>query len=848
MQTLQVDQANLQGLSNAEASARLISDGYNELAASKKTGIFYLLFSIFHEPIFLLLLVGAIIYFIMGKLDEAIMLSSFVLVIAGITCYQEHKTENALQALKNLASPRALVIREGIGKRIAGREVVRDDLIVVSEGDCVPADARLITSNNLLIDESILTGESLPVRKIENAALNDISRPGGNDLPFIYASTYVVQGRGVAKVYATGMNTEVGKIGKNLTGLKIERTLLQKETDNIVRLFALWGGLLCLIVAIIYGLSHADWINGLLVGIALAMAILPEEFPVVLTVFLALGAWRISKEKVLTRQVPAIETLGAATVLCVDKTGTITQNKMAVDSIFADDEVGVASAFAVNNQIPEKFHQLIEYSILANQRDPFDPTEKAIKAFGEQYLAATEHLHNDWELVRQYPLSKELLAISLVWRSLRSEQYVIAAKGAPEAIFDLCHLSKDKIEELNKQIYAMAQDGLRVLGVAKAVFKKPELPEIQHDFNFEFIGLIGLSDPVRPSVFSAVEECKQAGIRVIMITGDYPGTAQKIARQIGLDNVANVITGDELLLMSDAELQARIKTTNVFARIMPDQKLRIVNALKANKEIVAMTGDGVNDAPALKAANIGIAMGGRGTDVAREAAALVLLDDNFSSIVSAVKLGRRIFDNIKKAVVYLLAAHIPIIGLTLVPILFGWPLILMPAHIVFLELIIDPACSVVFEAEVAESDIMQRHPRSLSERLFSRKAVILGLVQGVGVLVIVLAVFFLSSKFTPEENGRRALTFAVLVLSNLALILVNRSKHLSLWQVVMRSNKAFWWVLGGALLLLGLVLCLPFLQQLFYFTSLSFMASIFCIISGFGCVIYLEIIKKIIKT
>lgn len=833
------------GLTSAEAQSRLKQYGFNELEAAHQTSIFYLLGSVFREPIFILLVVGAILYFIIGSTNEALMLTFFVCVIASITGFQEYKSERALRALKNLSSPRAFVIRDGVGKRIAGRQVVIDDIIVVKEGDLVPADATLVSEDNLLIDESILTGESFPVSK--KTALPDqiYCRPGGGDLPFIYSGTYVVQGRGMAKVVAMAMNTEVGKIGKTLKGIKTEKTFLQKETDKFVRFFAITGIILCIIVAIIYGVTRADWVNGLLVGITLAMAILPEEFPVVLTVFLALGAWRISRENVLTRHVPAIETLGSATVLCVDKTGTITQNKMHVDRIYVADDVFETSALEANAIFPEQFHQLVEYSMLASQRDPFDPMEKAIKTFAEKYLEHTEHIHNDWQLVHQYPLSKELLAISLVWHSQNNKEYVIAAKGAPEAIFDLCHLPQEKIKFLTDQILSMANDGLRVLGVAKASMKKTELPEIQHDFNFEFIGLLGLSDPIRPSVSDAIKECFEAGIKVMMLTGDYAGTAIKIAKQIGLVNVENVITGSELSVMSDEELQKKIKNVSIFARILPEQKLRIVQSLQKNHEIIAMTGDGVNDAPALKAANIGIAMGGRGTDVAREAAELVLVDDDFSSIVSAVKLGRRIFDNIKKAVIYLIAAHIPIIGLTLLPLIFGWPLILLPVHIVFLELIIDPACSIVFEAEPAEEDIMQRKPRSPSAGLFEKQTVFLGLFQGIGVMLVTMVLYLLCREFVSSYDAVRAMTFTVLVLANLMLILTNKSRQISLLKSISKPNSAFWWVIGGAMSVFGIVLYTPFLQRLFYFVQIRFLDLIICIIFGIICLIYLELIKKV---
>ena len=799
---------------------------------------------------FLLLVAGGVLYLILGDVEEALMLLGFVFVVIGITLYQERKTQRALEALRDLSSPRALVIRDGAEKRIAGRDVARGDALVIREGDRVPADAVLLFSSNLLVDESLLTGESLPVTKsaADSAADPnlDMERPGGEDRPFIYSSTLVVQGYGVAQVRATGVHTEVGKIGKSLQALEQEATPLQKETRRLVRDLAVLGLSLCLIVIVVYGLTRGDWLHGSLAGITLAMAMLPEEFPVVLTIFLALGAWRISKSQVLTRHVPVVETLGSATVLCVDKTGTLTLNRMSVARILAGGEFWkVRHPANLAGTLPEKFHELVEFSILASQRDPFDPMEKAIKELGETCLAQTEHLHQDWMLAFEYPLSKTLLAMSQVWRSPDGHDYVIAAKGAPEAIADLCHMGPAETAEMIKYIHAMAADGLRILGVAKARFQEPDLPGEQHDFTFEFLGLVGLADPVRPTVAESVKECYSAGIRVVMITGDYAGTAQNIARQIGLKSDGETMTGSQLDRMSDEELRERIRTVNVFARVVPEQKLRLVKALKANGEIVAMTGDGVNDAPALKAAHIGIAMGGWGTDVAREASALVLLDDDFSSIVKAVRLGRRIFANIKKAMTYILAIHVPIAGMSLIPVLFKWPLILLPVHIVFLELIIDPVCSVVFEAEPEERDVMNRPPRNTKEPLFGRRSIGVSLLQGASVLAIVLAVFLIAQHLKHGEDESRALVFVTLVAANLSLILTNRSWSRTILSTMRMPNKALWWVVGGAVALLVLVLYVPFLCALFQFATLHLIDLVICLSAGVGSIMWFEALKLI---
>jgi Ca2+-transporting ATPase len=812
------DEANLQGLTEQEALERLAQDGYNELPIAKKRTFFHILLEVIREPMFLMLIACGLLYLLLGDREEALMLMGFVCVIIGITFYQEQKTERALEALRDLSSPRALVIRDGKQQRIAGREVVRDDIVLVVEGDRVPADSVLLSGANISVDESLLTGESVPVRKKAWDGRLEMGRPGGDDLPFVYSGSLVVKGQGITQVRSTGARTEIGKIGKALQILEPEDTNLQQQTRKIVRNFAIIGVGLCVLVVVVFGLTRGDWLNGLLAGLTLAMATLPEEFPVVLTIFLALGAWRISQHKVLTRRVPAVEMLGAATVLCVDKTGTLTLNRMTVTKIAVHDRI--ESVDGKQLLLAEDLHEVVEYSILASPTDPFDPMEKAMKELGGRTLANTDHLHKEWALVKEYPLSEKLLAMSHVWRSPDGKDFVIAAKGAPEAIADLCHFDGDRTRVLSEEVNRMADDGLRVIGVAKAHFHHLTLPEEQHDFKFEFIGLLGLSDPVRPEVAGAVQECYTAGVRVIMITGDYPGTARNIANQIGLDHGSQIITGPELDQMSDEELKARIKTVSIFARAVPEQKLRIVQALKANGEVVAMTGDGVNDAPALKAAHIGIAMGGRGTDVAREAAALVLLDDNFASIVKAVRMGRRIFDNLKKAMAFIFSVHIPIAGLSLIPVLMKWPLALLPVHILFLELIIDPACTVVFEMEADEKDVMNRPPRRLNEPLFGREMILTGLIQGLGLLGVVLGVYAISLSQNLGEGEARMMSFVCMVLGNLGLIFTNRSWRLSILATLRIPNKALWWISGFAVGFLALVLAIPFLRDLFQFAPL----------------------------
>jgi len=799
-------------------------DGPNELPTTRPKSSFAIASQVLREPMFLLLIATGLIYLVLGSVEEAAALAASILVVIGITIYQETKTERTLQALRDLSSPRALVIRDGHKKRIAGREVVRGDVLQLAEGDRIAADGFVVAAGHLTVEESLLTGESVPVMKTTWDGHSDIPRPGGDGIAAVFSGTMVVQGYGTAVVTSTGTRTEIGKLGLALRNIELQSTNLERETRSIVRLVASVGVVLCLTVAIVYGLTRGSWLNGALAGLALAISMVPEEFPVVLTIFLALGAWRISRKRVLTRRVPAIEMLGSATLLCVDKTGTLTMNRMAVNEVVA----------APNHTRSD----VLSAAMLASGQDPVDPMERALHEAAANREGEVDP--SAPSLIREYPLSSELLAMSRVVALADDREYRVFTKGAPEAVAELCGIS---ISEVGASSRTMADRGLRVLGVAHARAGKTRLPDSQRQFRFEFLGLIGLEDPVRPSVPGAIAECYNAGIRVVMITGDYPATAHSIGRAIGLKNPNVSITGAELAKLSPEDLRERVRRVNIFARVLPEQKLGLVEAFKENGEVVAMTGDGVNDAPALKAAHIGIAMGGRGTDVAREAASLVLLDDDFSSIVAAIRLGRRIYDNLKKAMTYILAIHVPIAGMSLLPVLFGLPLVLMPLHIVFLELVIDPACSTAFESEAEHPNIMRRSPRKTSTRMFDRRMIASALSQGLMLFVVTLGAFLIALYRHQGDQDARAISFTTLVFGNLILIWANRSWTRTIPEMLGSPNKPLWTITAGALLFLGGVLYVPSLRILFQFSVLHLNDLALCAALAMFSVTWIELMK-----
>ena len=819
------------GLTSALAAERLQADGPNELPAARGRRLLDVLLHALAEPMFLLMCAAVTLYVLLGELREALILATSLLAVVVISVSQERRAGRALEALRDLSSPRAAVLRDGEQRRIAGREVVRGDLVILAEGDRVPADGVLLESIDLEIDESLLTGESLPVPKLAlppGAAAAESSAEAR-----VYSGTLVIRGHATAEIAATGARTELGRIGHALATLKPQQTPLYCETRRMVLWLAVIGIALCIAVLLLYAALRGGWVQGALVGITLAMSVLPEEFPVVLTVFLALGAWRLSRQGVLTRSMPAIEALGAATVLAVDKTGTLTENRMALSML--DDGATRLVLDGERNAPDAGMRRLLGAALAACEIRAFDPMERAIIAAARKHAPQEAQALEGMALIHEYELTPELLAVTHVWRGTASDRLMVATKGAPEAVAGLCRLDAAEVRRLLEQVDEVARDGLRVLAIASAEIQGGIPPKTPRELHFRFLGLIGLRDPIRETVPAALADCHRAGIRVVMITGDHPGTAQAVARAVGLDDSGGLQTGQELASMDEATLRERAAVVNVYARVPPAEKLRLVRALRADGGIVAMTGDGVNDAPALKAADIGIAMGSRGTDVAREAASLVLVNDDFGSLVTAIRMGRRIYENIRSAMSYLVAVHIPLAGAVLLPLLLGWPLLLFPLHVVFLEFVIDPACSLVFEREDRGEEIMRRPPRTQGERLFSGMMLLESVLLGLVSLSVVALVYGIAlSRFS--DGQARALGFIVLVVNNLALILVSRSRSDPLTSVLLRPNRAFTVISALAVAALVVVCSLPSVASAFRFEAPTLSAAIAAAATGLGIV------------
>lgn len=790
------------GLSSTEAKRRQQQYGKNELTPQKKESFIKKALHILCEPMFLLLIIAAVIYFILGEPRDGAIMLIFVVGIISIDVIQEWKTDQTLSALKDLSAPHITVIRDGKEQRIASIDLVPGDLMMIQEGVKIPADGLVVRCADLCVDESSLTGEAEGVWKVP--VENSEPREGHWRKDYCYAGTLVTQGTATVEVDQIGAQSEYGKIGLGVAAAPRENTPLQKQTGKLIKTCTIIAGILFLLVGIFTWFNIPDHsfgdrlIESILSGVTLAMAMIPEEFPVILTVFLSMGAWRLAKKNSLVRKLPSVETLGAVSVLCVDKTGTITMNQMTVQKTW------VAHGTEQG---------LIKTMGLGCETDAYDPMEKAMLSYCEQHGLTKESLFSN-EFVAEYAFTNNLKMMGHVWR--KDGQLVIAAKGSPERLLTICTLTDEERKSAEKQISDLSSQGLRVIAIAAAnPANEASVPASITDCHLTLLGLVGLADPPRESVKNDIAVCNRAGIRVVMITGDNGITASAIAKKIGIPGSDHIITGDMLETMTDDELREAVKSVSIFSRVIPEHKMRIVKAFKENGEIVAMTGDGVNDAPALKYADIGIAMGKRGSEVSREAADLILMDDNFTTIVETVKDGRRIYDNIRKAVGYVFTIHIPIaLASLLAPFLGISPaaLLLLPLHVVLLEVLIDPTCSIVLERQPAETDIMDRRPRDPKEKLLTGKLLIKSVLQGLFVFAASFGAYFITLAGDPANaSAARAMGLAIIMLANLFLVLVNSSDHDFVFHSIRRlaTDKIMWVVNLGTLALLVAILYTP---------------------------------------
>lgn len=802
-----VTASSLEGLTTQEAARRLTESGPNEPPRGRKRALLRIVLDAVREPMFLLLIGAALLYMTLGDLGEGLFLLAGALGAIGLVVLQETRSERALEALRDLSQPFARVIRDGSNLKIPAREVVPGDLLLVGEGERLAADGILVAGDVLSVDESMLTGESAPVAK--QPAMQRAETVNGreaDDGSHVFAGTMVVGGQGVIQISKTGLGSALGKISASLAAIPHELTPLQKTTGRVVALIGVFALAFCALVAVSYGFLRSDWVGGALAGITVAIALVPEEFPMVLAIFLALGAWRLATHNVLARRSAVVETLGGTTVLCVDKTGTLTENRMKVARLWASSIDMDVDQGPAPSDVARK---VVIAACLASAVRPVDPMDRALRDLADQFGI---HGLLQGEPERIWPLHPERLAVVQGWVSPSSIR-TLSAKGAPEAIFDLCRLTATERERLHGVIEGYAEEGLRVLGVATASWAV--LPDDPGEASFAFLGLVGFLDPLRKDVPQALREASEAGIKVVMITGDHPATARAIAGLAGIEASPGVLTGAEVAALSFTDLRARLKDVRVFARIAPQEKLRIVEAFKADGEVVAMTGDGVNDAPALEAAHIGIAMGKKGTDVAREAADLVLQDDSFVSIVGGVRMGRRIFSNLRRAMIFITAVHIPIAGMALLPILLGLPQLLFPMHVVLLELVIDPVCALVFEVEPSERDAMRRPPRKRDEALFGLRQVVIAMMQGISILIGVLGVYWWTWSVTGEPDARAA-GFVALVTGILLLALADSAASGRLFAP---HRRIFWLISACVVFIVALTLWVPPLASIFGFAA-----------------------------
>ncbi|MBX2957663.1 MAG: cation-translocating P-type ATPase [Cyclobacteriaceae bacterium] len=816
---------NQHGLKPNEVEESRTRNGKNVLDQTGETGFLIALKGLFVEPMFLLLLAASTIYFISGEIGDGIFMASAIVLVAAISLYQEARSRNALSALRTLTRPNCKVIRDGSVMEIRSEEIVLGDIMMVEEGSMIPADGSIVQSNDFFVNESLLTGESFPVQKDEQ----------DNQ---VYQGTLVTGGLAICRVTAIGNKTRLGKIGKSLEAIEEEDTPLQIQIRNFVKKMAIAGLIVFLVVwAINFAMSH-DLLDSLLKALTLAMSILPEEIPVAFTTFMALGAWRMMKLGVIAKQTKTVETLGSATVICTDKTGTITENQMKLAKVFV-----MANQKIVDPPVfDEAAQQLVRVGMWASEPIPFDPMEIALHETYQKFTKEDERPY--FQLVHEYPLSGKPPMMTHVFQNGQGHR-IIAAKGAPEALLAVSSLSQQEKQVIEEAVRKLSLEGYRVLGVGETHMNGDDFPERQQQLKFTLKGLLAFYDPPKKNITGVFDAFYKAGIEVKILTGDNAETTATIARQVNFKGAENSLTGDELVAMDEEELKHKVKNTHVFTRMFPEAKLRILNALKANGEVVAMTGDGVNDGPALKAAHIGIAMGKKGSEIAKQAASLILTDDDLARMVDAVAMGRKIYSNLKKAIQYIISIHIPIILTVFIPLVLGWiyPNIFSPVHVIFLELIMGPTCSIIYENEPQEKNTMIQKPRPFTDSFFNWRELSTSIVQGLVITLGILITYQFAVYQGASEATTRTMVFSSLISANVFLTLVNRSFYYSILTTAGYKNNLVPLIIILTLILSGLILYAPPLTSFFEFERLAGQQILFSITVGFLSVIWFEVLK-----
>ncbi len=817
---------NIKGLTTKQVLESREKHGPNTLDYKKENGFIDALKSLGKEPMVILLLIASLIYFISGDPGDGIFLASAIVLVAAISLYQDKRSRNALEKLKDFSQPHCKVIRNGIVVEIKSDELVVGDSLIIEEGTLITADGVIVHSNDFSVNESILTGESLPVYKEKEDNL-------------IYHGTSVASGLAIATINAVGNETKLGKIGKSLENIQEEKTPLEKQITNFVKKMVITGAVVFLIVWIINYFKTHDALDSLLKALTLAMSILPEEIPVAFSTFMALGAWRLMKMGIVVKQMKTVETLGSATVLCIDKTGTITESKMTLAKLYGLKSAKISAPESLLNSDETN---LIKLAMWASEPIPFDPMEVALHSAYSGLKLKDER--PNFKMIHEYPLSGQPPMMTHLFENEAGER-IIAAKGAPEALMKLSDISETEKQQIEQIIKTLGSDGYRILGVAQSEFAVDNFPKTQQEFKFHFKGLVAFYDPPKKNIQAVFEKFYAAGISVKIITGDYPATTTAIARQVRFKGYEKSITGDELMKLTNEELQNCVENTNVFTRMFPEAKLKVINALKERKEIVAMTGDGINDGPALKSAHIGIAMGKKGTEIAKQAASLILLEDDLSKMVDAVAMGRKIYSNLKKAIQYVISIHIPIILTVFIPLTLGWiyPNIFSPVHIIFLELVMGPTCSIIYENEPMEEKTMIQKPRPFTNTFFKRKELTTSIVQGLAITVGTLSAYQYAVHQGLNESHTRTMVFTVLISANIFLTLINRSFYYSILTTLKYKNGLVLLIISVTIAITGLLLFVDPLAEFFGFEHLNFQQLSLCVIIGFLSVIWYEIIK-----